>query len=255
YLVNGISSIQGTVYAGSNCFHRRKVIYGSSPNDTKTYGSINNEDLQKLFGKSIELRESASQILSKSNSKMEIRRSPSDFTEAAIHVASCSYEYGTSWGTQVGWQYGSATEDVLTGLTIHGRGWRSAITSTDPLAFLGCAPTTFPSSLKQQKRWVMGLFEILFTDKNPLLLTIKGNIWFRQALVRSIPELCYATLPAYCIITGSQFLPKVNERGFLIFMVTQKEHRSNDGDNDSETDGRFTFDKSPMIVPGVVILL
>ncbi|KAJ0680700.1 putative cellulose synthase (UDP-forming) [Helianthus annuus] len=227
YLINGISSIQGTVYAGSNCFHRRKVIYGSSPNDSTKSDNISNEDLRKIFGKSTELKESAAQILSETNAKIENRSCPSNFIEAATHVASCSYEYGTYWGTQIGWLYGSATEDVLTGLNIHGRGWRSAITSPDPLAFLGCSATTYPSSLTQQKRWFTGLFEILFTDKNPLLLTIKGNIWFRQALayyycclwaVRSVPELCYASLPAYCIIKDSHFLPKVNERAILIFM-------------------------------------
>ncbi|XP_022018744.1 cellulose synthase-like protein H1 [Helianthus annuus] len=323
YLINGISSIQGTVYAGSNCFHRRKVIYGSSPNDSTKSDNISNEDLHKIFGKSTELKETAAQILSETNANIENRSCPSNFIEAATHVASCSYEYGTYWGTQIGGLYGSATEDVLTGLNIHGRGWRSAITSTDPLAFLGCSATTYPSSLTQQKRWFTGLFEILFTDKNPLLLTIKGNIWFRQALayfycclwaVRSVPELCYASLPAYCIIKDSHFLPKVNERAILIFMgifviynlyayweckrigislrmwwnlqrmervntmtgrlfafvsvmlkliglsntvfeVTQKEHVSNDDDNDNVSVGRFTYDNSPMIMPGVVILL
>ncbi|KAI3809743.1 hypothetical protein L1987_19343 [Smallanthus sonchifolius] len=305
----------------------RKVIYGSSPHDTIKSDNINNEDLHKIFGKSIELRESVAQILSESNSKIENRRSHSNFIEAAIHVASCSYEYGTVWGKQVGWLYGSATEDILTGLSIHGRGWRSVMTSPDPLAFLGCSATTFSSSLTQQKRWIMGLFEILFTNKNPLLLTIKGNLWFRQALgyfyfclwaVRSVYELCYASLPAYCIITSSHFLPKINERAFLIFMgiffiynlyvlweckrvgvslhmwwnlqkmgrvnamtawlfgflnvilklmglsdtvfeVTKKEHRPNNGDNDNEDDnesvGRFTYDESLMIMPGVIILL
>ncbi|KAI3675199.1 hypothetical protein L1987_84785 [Smallanthus sonchifolius] len=163
YIANGISSIQGTVYAGSNCFHRRKVIYDN----------MSNEDLHKMFGKSVELRESVAQILSEANSKIENQRSPSNFIEAAIHVASCSYEYDTLWGKQVGWLYGSATEDILTGLSIHGRGWRSVMTSLDPRAFLG---------------------------------------------FRSVYELCYASLPAYCIITGSHFLPKINERPFPIFM-------------------------------------
>ncbi|KAL7593207.1 hypothetical protein Lser_V15G34749 [Lactuca serriola] len=316
YLANGISGIQGTFYAGSNCFHRRKVIYGSYPNDKiKT----NKKDLHKIFGKSIELQESAAQILSSSNSKIESQRRPSSFIEAAIRVAGCSYEYGTMWGTQVGWMYGSTTEDVLTGLTIHGRGYRTVICTPDPPAFLGCAPTTYTSANTQQKRWAMGLLEILFTDKSPILLTIKGNLWFRQALaylwlsswaIRSFFELIYAALLSYCIITGSHFLPKVNEPAFLIpggifviynlyvlwefrrinlsfrmwwnlqrmgrvnamtaytfafvtvvlklfglsnivFEVTQKEE-SND---DEDTSGRFVYDTSPVIVPGVAIML
>ncbi|KAI3754359.1 hypothetical protein L1987_54141 [Smallanthus sonchifolius] len=224
------------------------------------------------------------------------------------------------------WEFSMSSEDTLTGINIHGRGWKSAICSPDPLAFLGCAPSTYPSSLTQQKRWAIGLLEILFSDKNPILLTIKGNLWFRQALaylwlclwgVRSIPEICYASLPACCIITGSHFLPKVNEQAFTIpvgifaiynvyslweckhlgvslrmwwniqrmgrvttitawsfgflstmlnltglsktiFEVTQKEHKSNDddcvSDNNDKNVCRFTYDKSPVIIPGVVIL-
>ncbi|GJY17396.1 cellulose synthase-like protein H1 [Tanacetum coccineum] len=226
YLSNGIATIQGTFYAGSNCFHRRKVIYGSSPNGTITE-NISYEDLHKMFGRLTELRDSAAQVLSGSNAKIEDQKTPSCFIEAAICVAGCRYEYGTSWGKKVGWLYGSTSEDVLTGLNIHGKGWKSVITSPDPLAFLGCAPTTYPASLTQMKRWGHGLLEILFTNKNPLRLTIKGKLWFRQALcylwictwgARSIPELCYAILPAYCVNTNSNFLPKINEPAFLIPM-------------------------------------
>ncbi|KAK1423939.1 hypothetical protein QVD17_19250 [Tagetes erecta] len=327
YLMHGMAAIQGIFYFGSNCFHRRKVIYGSSPNDKIKTETIRNEDLHRVFGKSFELRESAAKILSGSNSKIENQKSPSSLIEAAIHVAGCSYEYGTHWGKKVGWLYGSAAEDMLTGISILGRGWKSIMCSPEPPAFLGCAPPTYPSTLTQQKRWASGLLEVFFTDQNPLLLTIKENLWFRQALVcvwicswgvRSVMELCYAFLPAYCIITGSHFLPKFNELAFLIpmsifiiyngyvfweckrlgislrmwwnlqrmgrvtamtawlfgflsvmlkliglsesvFEVTQKEHKTNDGDDDSNNDDKnvtmFTYDKSPMIIPGVVVLL
>nr|XP_043618641.1 cellulose synthase-like protein H1 [Erigeron canadensis] len=323
YIANGVASLQGTFYAGSNCFHKRKVIYGAFPSDITKFGNMGNEDLHKSFGNSVELRESAAQYLSRSYANIENKRNPSSFIEPAVRVAGCSYEYGTSWGTKVGWIYGSTVEDILTGLSIHEKGWRSIITSPEPLAFLGCAPSTYNASLIQQKRWSMGLLEILFTNKNPFLLIIKGRVWFRQALayfwlcswgLQSIPELCYAILPAYCILTNSHFLPKINEPTFLIpmgifisynlyalwelkrlgvslrmwwnlqtmgrvnamtawffgflsvmlklvglsqpvFEVTQKEQSSNDGDHVDADAGRFTYDKSPIIIPGVVLLL
>ena len=114
--------------------------------------------------------------------------------------------------------YGSTAEDILTGLSIHARGWRSAFCKPDPHAFLGCAPSDVPSTLIQQKRWATGLLEILFSKSNPFIATLTANLQFRQCLayiwilswgLRSIPELCYAVLPAYCIITNSHFLPKV----------------------------------------------
>ena len=220
--------------------------------------------------------------------------------------------------------YGSTAEDILTGISIHGRGWKSIYCIPEPPPFLGCAPTTYPVSLIQQKRWATGLFEVFFTNKNPLLLTLNGKLWFRQALVymwlcfwaaRSVPEICYAVLPAYCIITNSRFLPKISEPAFLIpmgvfvihtlyglwevkrlgvslrmwwnlqkmgrvntmtawlfgyrnvvfkilglsqtvFDVTPKEKISSDGDDSDDANaGRFTYDSSSTIVPGVVILL
>lgn len=32
YIGGGFAGLQGIIYAGTNCFHRRKVIYGLSPN-------------------------------------------------------------------------------------------------------------------------------------------------------------------------------------------------------------------------------
>jgi len=33
YIGGGFAGLQGVLYAGTNCFHRRKVIYGLSPSD------------------------------------------------------------------------------------------------------------------------------------------------------------------------------------------------------------------------------
>ncbi|KAG2409760.1 beta-1,4-xylosyltransferase protein [Vigna angularis] len=43
------------------------------------------------------------------------------YVEAAKEVGSSEYEYDTPWGKQVGWMYGSTSEDALTGLKIHTR--------------------------------------------------------------------------------------------------------------------------------------
>lgn len=121
---------------------------------------------------------------------------------------------------QVGWIYGSTAEDVLTGLSIDIRGWGSVYCTPDPPAFLGCAPIGGPASLTQQKRWATGLLEILISKNCPIIHTIFANLQFRECLAylyilfwgfRSIPELCHASiLPAYCLITNSNFLPKVS---------------------------------------------
>lgn len=37
-MARGVAGLQGVFYAGTGCFHRRKVIYGVSPFDKQTIG-------------------------------------------------------------------------------------------------------------------------------------------------------------------------------------------------------------------------
>jgi cellulose synthase/poly-beta-1,6-N-acetylglucosamine synthase-like glycosyltransferase len=121
---------------------------------------------------------------------------------------------------QVGWVYGSMTEDVLTGQRIHAAGWKTALLDPDPPAFLGGAPTGGPGSLTQFKRWATGLLEILLSRHNPFLLAAFKRLDFRQCVaylvidvwaIRAPFELCYALLGPYCIIANHSFLPKVSK--------------------------------------------
>ncbi|XP_027127155.2 cellulose synthase-like protein H1 isoform X1 [Coffea arabica] len=320
YLGRGLAGHQGHLYGGTGCFHRRKIIYGSSPEDKS--GKMNIGDLEKTFGKSTKFNKFVAQALSSSSRTAESPESISKSIDEACQVASCGYEYGTAWGKEIGWIYGSITEDVLTGLNIHWRGWRTMWLRTNPKGFLGCAPSCGPNTLIQQKRSSTGLLEILFTPKSPFLGTLFRRLEFRQCLVylyfllwgpRSIFEICYAALPAYCILTNTNFLPKVNEPAILIpisifvifntycvseyiqtnqsikswwnnhrmariiamtawlcgflsvifkilrlsetvFEVTKKEQSSSIEESD-EKPGRFTFDNSPVFVPGTTILM
>lgn len=120
---------------------------------------------------------------------------------------------------QIGWVYGSMTEDILTGLRIHAAGWESALLDTEPPAFLGCAPTGGPASLTQFKRWATGLLEILISQNSPILGTIFRRLQLRQCLayliveawpVRAPFELCYALLGPFCLLTNQSFLPTVH---------------------------------------------
>ncbi|KAF8396418.1 hypothetical protein HHK36_018037 [Tetracentron sinense] len=117
------------------------------------------------------------------------------------------------------------TEDVLTGRGIHARGWRSVFCTPKPPPFLGWAPMGGPACMTQQKRWATGLLEILFSKNSPILATLTAKLQFRQCLgylyivvwgLRSIPELCYAGLPPYCILTNTYFIPKISEPAIFI---------------------------------------
>ncbi|KAL6845674.1 hypothetical protein ACP4OV_024497 [Aristida adscensionis] len=230
-LGSGVAGLQGMFYGGTGCFHRRKVIYGVPPDPIKDINPLRAKDspsykeLQKKFGSSKELIESARSIISgEAISGPIVDLSPSRI-EVAKEVSAVSYEMGTRWGHEVGWVYGSVTEDILTGQRIHGAAWRSALLETTPPAFLGSAPTGGPASLTQYKRWATGLFEILISRNNPILASIFRHLQFRQCLgylviyiwpVRAPFELCYALLGPYCLLANRSFLPKAPESGFFI---------------------------------------
>ncbi|KAK1300258.1 Cellulose synthase-like protein H1 [Acorus calamus] len=221
----GFGGIQGPLYGGTGCFHQRKIIYGTPPPSDKQTNAMNGKELQRKFGYSSEMLESVSRTISGKPEKNASCGGLSEAVETAVRVADCSYESNTSWGEQMGWIYGSTTEDVLTGLRIQSMGWKSVYLSPDRSAFLGNAPQGGPASLKQLKRWATGLLEVLIGKDSPLIFVATKKLMVRQCLaylminvwaLRSVPELLYCLLPPYCILTNSSFLPKDCPQTFSI---------------------------------------
>ncbi|KAK7404889.1 hypothetical protein VNO78_05930 [Psophocarpus tetragonolobus] len=225
YLVAGLTGLQGPFYGGTNCFHRRKVIYGLSPENIEKGNGISEEELKQKFGASKEIMKSVADALEgRTYSPNDINIS--NIVDVACQAAGCGYEYGTEWGKQVGWIYGSVTEDVVTGLRMHEKGWRSEMCTPSSVGFTGFAPGGGPNSMAQQKRWATGLLEIFFSKHCPIISTLFGKLTIRQCLaymwlvnwgLRSIFQVCYACLVPYCIITNSNFIPQ--DRGIYIPIV------------------------------------
>ncbi|KAH1222434.1 Cellulose synthase-like protein H1 [Glycine max] len=218
YIVRGMAGLQGPFYCGTNTFHRRKAIYGVYPDETgsRRNGKLEEKILIQQFGSLEEFVKSAAHAMEGSAySANDI--TPSSFIEAAIQVADCGYEDGTWWGKQMGWLYGSLTEDVLTGLSMKRRGWRSECCTPDPIAFTGCAPGGLLSTMLQQKRWFTGHTVIFFGKHSPLMCMLFGKIQFRAGLsyfwvstlsLRGVFLVCYIALLAYCMITNTNIFPK-----------------------------------------------
>ncbi|RVW97431.1 Cellulose synthase-like protein B3 [Vitis vinifera] len=170
--------------------------------------------------------------------------------------------------SQIGWLYGTTTEDVLTGMRIHARGWKSTDCRPDPPAFLGCAPSGGPAALTQQKRWATGFLEILFSKNSPFIASFTAKLQFRQCLayvwliswaLRSIPELCYlacqhiASWPAH--ISCPSVILKLLGLSETVFEVTKKDQSTTPGEGSDNDAGRFTFDGSLIFVPATTLLL
>ncbi|CAH8264499.1 unnamed protein product [Arabidopsis lyrata] len=233
YLGRGIAGIQGPIYIGSGCVHTRRVMYGLSPDDLEGDGSLSlvatreflvEDSLARRFGNSKEMVKSVVGAIQRNPNPQNIL---TNSIEAAQEVGHCHYEYQTSWGNTIGWLYDSVAEDLNTSIGIHSRGWTSSYISPDTPAFLGSMPQGVPEALLQQRRWATGWIEILFNKQSPLRGMFCKKIRFRQRLaylciitsLRSIPELIYCLLPAYCLLHNSALFPKGTYLGITITLV------------------------------------
>ncbi|KAJ6397522.1 hypothetical protein OIU77_018522 [Salix suchowensis] len=126
--------------------------------------------------------------------------SPASLLKEAIHVISCGYEDKTEWGKEVGWIYGSVTEDILTGFKMHCHGWRSIYCIPARPAFKGTV--LFGMDMEGGLKW---LERLSYINATVYPLT-------------SIPLLAYCTLPAVCLLTGKFITPELSNVASLWFL-------------------------------------
>ncbi|XP_010255732.1 PREDICTED: probable cellulose synthase A catalytic subunit 5 [UDP-forming] isoform X2 [Nelumbo nucifera] len=153
--------------------------------------------------------------------------SPASLLKEAIHVISCGYEDKTDWGKEVGWIYGSVTEDILTGFKMHCHGWQSIYCIPSRPAFKGSAPINLSDRLHQVLRWALGSVEIFLSRHCPLWYGYGGGLKWLERLSyinatvypwTSIPLLAYCTLPAVCLLTGKFITPELSNVASLWFL-------------------------------------
>ncbi|KAB2634485.1 cellulose synthase A catalytic subunit 4-like [Pyrus ussuriensis x Pyrus communis] len=146
----------------------------------------------------------------------------------AIHVISIGYEEKTEWGKEIGWIYGSVTEDILTGFKMHCRGWRSVYCMPKRPAFKGSAPINLSDRLHQVLRWALGSVEIFLSRHCPLWYAYGGKLKWLERLAyintivypfTSIPLLAYCIVPAVCLLTGKFIIPTLNNFASIWFMA------------------------------------
>ncbi|KAL8494474.1 hypothetical protein ACS0TY_025324 [Phlomoides rotata] len=153
---------------------------------------------------------------------------PTSLIKEAIHVISCGYEEKTEWGKEIGWIYGSITEDILTGFKMHCRGWRSVYCCPKRACFKGSAPINLSDRLHQVLRWALGSVEIFLSRHCPLWYGFGGKLKWLERLAyintivypfTSIALLAYCTLPAVCLLTGKFIVPTLNNLASIWFVA------------------------------------
>ncbi|KAG2682609.1 hypothetical protein I3760_11G199000 [Carya illinoinensis] len=189
----GIGGYEAALYCGTVCFHRRESLCGKVC--SKDYrGEWNSTEGEKKSDKTVNELEEASKVL-----------------------ANCSHEKDTQWGKKMGLIYGCPVEDIVTGLTIQCRGWKSLYYNPDKKAFLGVAPATLDTALIQQKRWSEGMFQIFFSKYCPFIygrgkIKLGAQMGYCMYLLWapiSLPALYYVIVPPLCLLRGIPLFPQV----------------------------------------------
>ncbi|XP_062088074.1 cellulose synthase-like protein E6 isoform X2 [Humulus lupulus] len=200
--LRGFDTNGGPCYIGTGCFHRRESLSGKKFNE-------------------------ASKVILDWKRKNKDEESSAEALEKACKVlASCTYEENTLWGKEMGLMYGCLVEDMLTGLVIQCRGWRSVYYSPERKAFLGAAPTTLLQTLVQQKRWAEGDLQILLSrycpltygyKKIPLRLRLSYLVYFLWSL-NCFASLYYVIVPSLCLLKGISLFPQVSSKWVVPFL-------------------------------------
>ncbi|CAN6222897.1 unnamed protein product [Urochloa humidicola] len=201
-----------------------EIEEGAPGADIEKAGIVNQQKLEKKFGQSSVFV--ASTLLENGGTLKSA--SPASLLKEAIHVISCGYEDKTDWGKEIGWIYGSITEDILTGFKMHCHGWRSIYCIPKRPAFKGSAPLNLSDRLHQVLRWALGSVEIFFSKHCPLWYGYGGGLKFLERFSyinsivypwTSIPLLAYCTLPAICLLTGKFITPELSNVASIWFMA------------------------------------
>ncbi|XP_021905799.1 cellulose synthase-like protein E6 isoform X1 [Carica papaya] len=197
----GMDGYDAAIYIGTGCFHRRESLCGRKFS----------EDLKGEY-------------LWETNKK-NVEKTVEEMEEESKVLAGCSFEKGTPWGKEMGLVYGCLVEDMITGLSIQCRGWKSYYYLPDKAAFLGLAPNTLDLSLIQHKRWCQGMFQIFISKFCPFIFghgKIKlgaqmGYCVYLSWALLSLPTFYYVMVPPLCLLKGIPLFPKVSSLWFIPF--------------------------------------
>ncbi|KAG1326699.1 Cellulose synthase-like protein E6 [Cocos nucifera] len=198
---HGLDGYGGPLYVGSGCFHRRDSLCGRRFDETcKAAIQVNDRNMES---------------------------SASTLEERGKSLITCTYEDNTEWGKEMGLKYGCPVEDVITGLAIKCRGWKSIYFNPSRMGFLGVAPVTLAQTLVQHKRWSEGDFQIFLSKYCPFLHGRKRKLKLGLQMGYSMyclwapcsfPTMCYVIIPSFTLLHGISLFPKVSDIWFLPFL-------------------------------------
>ncbi|KAF9666547.1 hypothetical protein SADUNF_Sadunf16G0240300 [Salix dunnii] len=197
---HGTDGCGGPLYIGTGCFHRRDTLCGREFNQDSKIDWKKHDDHKR-------------------------QQSVHELEAETKTLASCTYEHNTQWGNEMGLKYGCPVEDVITGLSIQCKGWKSVYLNPERKAFLGLAPSTLPQVLVQHKRWSEGDFQILLSKYSPawyahgrISLGLQlGYCCYCLWAPNCLATLYYSIIPSLCLLKGISLFPQVSSPWILPF--------------------------------------
>ncbi|KAE8022570.1 hypothetical protein FH972_008360 [Carpinus fangiana] len=213
----GLDGLKGPILSGTGFYIKRVSLCGGTIQED----TDNLEELRQSFGLSNELIKSLHR-----NCKPNLINDQHRFLKETQLLASCTYESDTRWGKEVGFLYASVTEDYLTGLTLHCKGWTSVYHDPPWPQFLGSCTTNLNDLLIQGTRWSSGLLEVGLSNFSPLIygpprMSLLESMCYGELAFSPLcflPLWCFATIPQLCLLNGIPLYPKVSNLYFLAFM-------------------------------------
>ncbi|XP_050218557.1 cellulose synthase-like protein E1 isoform X2 [Mercurialis annua] len=196
----GLDGFGGPMYIGSGCFYRRDALCG------------------RKFSRDCKFEWSRDDHHKRQQSLMELE-------EETKALANCTFEQNTQWGNEIGLRYGFPVEDVITGLSIQCRGWKSVYYAPEREAFLGVAPITLAQTLVQHKRWSEGHLQIVLSKYSPVwygngkisLGLQLGYCYYNLWAANCLPTLYYSIFPSLCLLKGISLFPQMSSLWFIPF--------------------------------------
>ncbi|KAL6657841.1 hypothetical protein ACP70R_005621 [Stipagrostis hirtigluma subsp. patula] len=217
-----LNGLQGPSYLGTGCMFRRIALYGIDPPHCRP---DNITVKSNKYGKSAPFLGSVSKAIVEERSSTPPPPLDDTFITEMEMAVTASYDKGTDWGKGVGYIYGIATEDIVTGFRIHGQGWRSMYCTMQPDAFCGTAPINLTERLHQIVRWSGGSLEMFFSHNNPLTGGQRLQIFQRVSYlnmtvypVTSLFILLYALCPIMWLIPDEIYIQRPFTR-YVVYLL------------------------------------
>ncbi|KAL1825997.1 hypothetical protein ACET3Z_012775 [Daucus carota] len=214
----GMDGLMGPVLTGSGYYLKRKALYGS-PDQEDTY--LHQPDAL-CFGDSNMFIASIGEALGKAEASTE------ELLHEAHLLASCSFEKGTKWGSEIGYSYDCLLESTFTGYYMQCKGWTSMYLYPKIPAFLGCAAIDMKDGLIQLRKWNGNLLELGFSKFSPLTYALSSRMSFLHSMcyayfsfqpLWAVSFLIYGIVPQFCFARGIPVFPKVNDAWFIAFLA------------------------------------